>query len=51
MLHTFIALVQDKPGTLPRVPSLFRGLISDIVSYVRPVATRSPRSQPAKGSR
>jgi acetolactate synthase I/III small subunit len=32
MLHTFIALVQDKPGTLTRVASLFRRLNINIVS-------------------
>jgi acetolactate synthase-1/3 small subunit len=32
MLHTFIALVQDKPGVLTRVASLFRRLSINIVS-------------------
>ena len=32
MLHTFIALVQDKPGVLTRVASLFRRLNVNIVS-------------------
>ena len=32
MLHTFIALVQDKPGALTRVASLFRRLNINIVS-------------------
>lgn len=32
MLHTFIALVQDKPGVLTRVASLFRRLNINIVS-------------------
>jgi acetolactate synthase-1/3 small subunit len=32
MLHTFIAIVQDKPGTLTRVASLFRRLNINIVS-------------------
>ena len=32
MLHTFVAIVQDKPGTLTRVASLFRRLNINIVS-------------------
>ena len=32
MLHTFVAIVQDKPGTLARVASLFRRLNINIVS-------------------
>jgi acetolactate synthase-1/3 small subunit len=32
MLHTFVALVQDKPGALTRVASLFRRLNINIVS-------------------
>lgn len=32
MLHTFVALVQDKPGVLTRVASLFRRLSINIVS-------------------
>ena len=32
MLHTFVALVQDKPGVLARVASLFRRLSINIVS-------------------
>ncbi|HEX4156304.1 MAG TPA: acetolactate synthase small subunit [Acidobacteriaceae bacterium] len=32
MLHTFVALVQDKPGVLTRVASLFRRLNINIVS-------------------
>jgi len=32
MLHTFIALVEDKPGVLTRVASLFRRLNINIVS-------------------
>src|ERR1700721_4206494 len=32
MLHTFVALVQDKPGVLARVASLFRRLNINIVS-------------------
>jgi acetolactate synthase I/III small subunit len=32
MLHTFVAIVQDKPGTLTRVASLFRRLNVNIVS-------------------
>jgi len=32
MLHTFVALVQDKPGVLTRVASLFRRLNINIIS-------------------
>ncbi len=32
MLHTFVALVQDRPGVLTRVASLFRRLSINIVS-------------------
>jgi len=32
MLHTFVALVSDKPGVLTRVASLFRRLNINIVS-------------------
>ncbi len=32
MLHTFVALVEDKPGVLTRVASLFRRLNINIVS-------------------
>src|ERR1700709_920511 len=32
MLHTFVALVEDKPGVLARVASLFRRLSINIVS-------------------
>jgi acetolactate synthase-1/3 small subunit len=32
MLHTFVALVQDKPGVLTRVASLFRRISINIVS-------------------
>jgi acetolactate synthase-1/3 small subunit len=32
MLHTFIAYVEDKPGVLTRVASLFRRLNINIVS-------------------
>ena len=32
MRHTFVALVQDKPGVLTRVASLFRRLNINIVS-------------------
>jgi acetolactate synthase-1/3 small subunit len=32
MLHTFVALVEDKPGVLTRVASLFRRLSVNIVS-------------------
>src|ERR1700758_4791953 len=32
MLHTFVALVEDKPGVLTRVASLFRRLNLNIVS-------------------
>ena len=45
MLHTFIALVEDKPGVLTRVASLFRRLNLNIVSLTvgeseRPDASR-----------
>jgi acetolactate synthase I/III small subunit len=45
MLHTFVALVQDKPGVLTRVASLFRRLNINIVSLTvgeseRPHASR-----------
>jgi acetolactate synthase-1/3 small subunit len=45
MLHTFVALVQDKPGVLTRVASLFRRLSINIVSLTvgeseRPDASR-----------
>ncbi len=32
MLHTFVALVEDKPGVLTRVASLFRRLNINIIS-------------------
>ena len=32
MLHTFVAYVEDKPGVLTRVASLFRRLNINIVS-------------------
>jgi len=32
MLHTFVSLVDDKPGVLTRVASLFRRLNVNIVS-------------------
>src|SRR5580704_731644 len=32
MLHTFVALVEDKPGVLTRVASLFRRMNINIVS-------------------
>ena len=32
MLHTFVALVEDKPGALTRVASLFRRLNINIIS-------------------
>ena len=32
MLHTFVALVEDKPGLLTRVTSLFRRLNVNIIS-------------------
>jgi acetolactate synthase-1/3 small subunit len=32
MLHTFVAIVEDKPGTLTRVASLFRRLNINIIS-------------------
>ena len=42
MLHTFVALVQDKPGVLTRVASLFRRLNINIVSLtVGPSERRS----------
>lgn len=34
MLHTFVALVEDKPGVLTRVASLFRRLNINIISVV-----------------
>src|ERR1700735_1333115 len=40
MLHTFVALVQDKPGVLTRVASLFRRININIVS---PTAGESER--------
>ena len=41
MLHTFVALVEDKPGVLTRVASLFRRLNINIVSLT--VASPSGR--------
>ena len=32
MLHTFVALVEDTPGALTRVASLFRRLNINIIS-------------------
>ena len=34
MLHTFVALVEDKPGVLSRVSLLFRRLNVNIYSLV-----------------
>jgi acetolactate synthase-1/3 small subunit len=46
MLHTFVALVQDKPGVLTRVASLFRRLnINAVVSIVsQPSLSFSPQN-------
>jgi acetolactate synthase-1/3 small subunit len=45
MLHTFIALVQDKPGVLTRVASLFRRLNINIVSLTVGESERSDTSR------
>ncbi len=45
MLHTFIALVQDKPGVLTRVASLFRRLNINIVSLTVGESERADTSR------
>src|SRR5579875_1637344 len=45
MLHTFIALVQDKPGVLTRVASLFRRLSINIVSLTVGESERPDQSR------
>jgi acetolactate synthase-1/3 small subunit len=45
MLHTFIALVQDKPGVLTRVASLFRRLNLNIVSLTVGESERADTSR------
>ena len=45
MLHTFVALVQDKPGVLTRVASLFRRLNINIVSLTVGESERSDTSR------
>ncbi|MDE1155596.1 MAG: acetolactate synthase small subunit [Acidobacteriaceae bacterium] len=45
MLHTFIALVDDKPGVLTRVASLFRRLNLNIVSLTVGESERSDASR------
>ena len=45
MLHTFVALVQDKPGTLTRVASLFRRLNINIVSLTVGESERADTSR------
>ncbi len=45
MLHTFVALVQDKPGVLTRVASLFRRLSINIVSLTVGESERSDTSR------
>lgn len=45
MLHTFIALVQDKPGVLTRVASLFRRLSINIVSLTVGESERADTSR------
>src|ERR1700727_1707781 len=44
MLHTFVALVQDKPGVLTRVASLFRRLNINIVSLTVSESERADTS-------
>ncbi len=45
MLHTFIALVQDRPGVLTRVASLFRRLNINIVSLTVGESERAETSR------
>ena len=45
MLHTFVALVEDKPGVLTRVASLFRRLNINIVSLTVGESERSDTSR------
>ena len=45
MLHTFVALVEDKPGVLTRVASLFRRLSINIVSLTVGESERSDTSR------
>jgi len=45
MLHTFVALVQDKPGVLTRVASLFRRLNINIVSLTVGASERADTSR------
>ena len=45
MLHTFVALVQDKPGALTRVASLFRRLNINIVSLTVGESERAATSR------
>jgi acetolactate synthase-1/3 small subunit len=45
MLHTFVALVQDKPGVLTRVASLFRRLNINIVSLTVGESERAATSR------
>jgi acetolactate synthase-1/3 small subunit len=45
MLHTFVALVQDKPGVLTRVASLFRRLNINIVSLTVGESERADTSR------
>jgi acetolactate synthase-1/3 small subunit len=59
MLHTFVAMVEDKPGVLTRVASLFRRLNINIVSLTvghseRPGVSRMTivaEASPSAGSR
>jgi len=45
MLHTFVALVEDKPGVLTRVASLFRRLSINIVSLTVGESERADTSR------
>ena len=45
MLHTFVALVEDKPGVLTRVASLFRRLNINIVSLTVGESERANNSR------
>lgn len=45
MLHTFVALVEDKPGVLTRVASLFRRLNINIVSLTVGESERADTSR------